>query len=53
MVGGSPSYLPAPSGRGPDSITHFTSEASGDRVIEAVRQWNQVAATPAGATRWP
>ena len=46
MVGGSPSYLPAPSGRGPDSITHFTSEASGDRVIEAVRQWNQVAVAP-------
>jgi hypothetical protein len=28
------------------AITHSTSEASGDRVIEAVRQWNQVAATP-------
>jgi O-methyltransferase involved in polyketide biosynthesis len=28
------------------AITHSTSEATGDRVIEAVRQWNQVAPTP-------
>jgi S-adenosyl methyltransferase len=28
------------------ALTHSTSEASGERVIEAVRQWNQVAVTP-------
>jgi O-methyltransferase involved in polyketide biosynthesis len=28
------------------AITHSTSEVSGERVIEAVRQWNQVAPTP-------
>jgi O-methyltransferase involved in polyketide biosynthesis len=28
------------------AVTHSTSEVSGDRVIEAVRQWNQVAPTP-------
>ncbi len=28
------------------AITHSTSEVSGDRVVEAVRQWNQVAVTP-------
>ena len=28
------------------AITHSTSEATGERVIEAVRQWNQVAPTP-------
>jgi S-adenosyl methyltransferase len=28
------------------AITHSTSEASGERVIEAVRQWNAVAPTP-------
>jgi len=28
------------------AVTHSTSEASGERVIEAVRQWNQVAPTP-------
>lgn len=28
------------------TITHSTSEISGERVIEAVRQWNQVAPTP-------
>src|SRR5215467_4518248 len=28
------------------AITHSTSEVTGERVIEAVRQWNQVAPTP-------
>jgi S-adenosyl methyltransferase len=28
------------------AITHSTSEVSGERVVEAVRQWNQVAITP-------
>ena len=28
------------------AVTHSTSEVSGERVIEAVRQWNQVAPTP-------
>jgi O-methyltransferase involved in polyketide biosynthesis len=28
------------------ALTHSTSEVSGERVIEAVRQWNQVAPTP-------
>ncbi len=28
------------------AITHSTSEVSGERVIEAVRQWNEVAPTP-------
>lgn len=28
------------------AVTHSTSEVSGDRVVEAVRQWNQVAVTP-------
>jgi O-methyltransferase involved in polyketide biosynthesis len=28
------------------AVTHSTSEASGARVIEAVRQWNEVAPTP-------
>ncbi len=28
------------------AITHSTSEVSGERVVEAVRQWNQVAVTP-------
>jgi hypothetical protein len=28
------------------AITDSTSEVSGERVIEAVRQWNQVAVTP-------
>ncbi len=28
------------------AITHSTSEVTGDRVIEAVRQWNMVAPTP-------
>jgi O-methyltransferase involved in polyketide biosynthesis len=28
------------------AITHSTSEVTGDRVIEAVRQWNQVASAP-------
>jgi O-methyltransferase involved in polyketide biosynthesis len=28
------------------AITHSTSEVSGERVIEAVRQWNAVAPTP-------
>jgi O-methyltransferase involved in polyketide biosynthesis len=28
------------------AITHSTSEVSGERVIEAVRQWNQVAPAP-------
>ncbi len=28
------------------AITHSTSEVSGERVVEAVRQWNQVAPTP-------
>jgi O-methyltransferase involved in polyketide biosynthesis len=28
------------------AITHSTSEITGDRVVEAVRQWNEVAATP-------
>jgi len=28
------------------AITHSTSEVSGERVAEAVRQWNQVAVTP-------
>ena len=28
------------------AVTHSTSEATGERVIEAVRQWNQVAPTP-------
>jgi O-methyltransferase involved in polyketide biosynthesis len=28
------------------SVTHSTSEVSGERVAEAVRQWNQVAPTP-------
>ncbi len=28
------------------AITHSTSEVSGERVAEAVRQWNQVAPTP-------
>jgi len=28
------------------AITHSTSEVSGERVVEAVRQWNQVALTP-------
>jgi hypothetical protein len=28
------------------AVTHSTSEVSGERVIEAVRQWNQVATTP-------
>jgi O-methyltransferase involved in polyketide biosynthesis len=28
------------------AITHSTSEVSGERVAEAVRQWNQVATTP-------
>ena len=28
------------------AVTHSTSEVSGERVVEAVRQWNQVAPTP-------
>jgi O-methyltransferase involved in polyketide biosynthesis len=28
------------------AVTHSTSEVTGERVIEAVRQWNQVAPTP-------
>jgi S-adenosyl methyltransferase len=28
------------------AVTHSTSEASGERVAEAVRQWNAVAPTP-------
>jgi hypothetical protein len=28
------------------AVTHSTSEVSGERVIEAVRQWNQVAPAP-------
>jgi len=28
------------------ALTHSTSEVSGERVVEAVRQWNQVAPTP-------
>ena len=28
------------------AVTHSTSEVSGARVIEAVRQWNEVAPTP-------
>jgi hypothetical protein len=28
------------------AITHSTGEASGERVIEAVRQWNAVAPAP-------
>ncbi len=28
------------------AITHSTSEVTGERVIEAVRQWNEVALTP-------
>jgi O-methyltransferase involved in polyketide biosynthesis len=28
------------------AVTHSTSEVTGDRVIEAVRQWNMVAPTP-------
>jgi hypothetical protein len=28
------------------ALTHSTSEVSGERVIEAVRQWNEVAPTP-------
>jgi hypothetical protein len=28
------------------AITHSTSEVSGERVVEAVRQWNMVAPTP-------
>ena len=28
------------------TLTHSTSEVSGERVVEAVRQWNQVAPTP-------
>jgi O-methyltransferase involved in polyketide biosynthesis len=28
------------------ALTHSTSEVSGERVAEAVRQWNQVAPTP-------
>jgi O-methyltransferase involved in polyketide biosynthesis len=28
------------------AVTHSTSEVSGERVIEAVRQWNEVAPTP-------
>ena len=28
------------------AITHSTSVVSGERVVEAVRQWNQVAVTP-------
>jgi O-methyltransferase involved in polyketide biosynthesis len=28
------------------AIIHLTSEVSGERVIEAIRQWNQVAPTP-------
>jgi len=28
------------------AITHSTSDVTGERVIEAVRQWNQVAPTP-------
>jgi O-methyltransferase involved in polyketide biosynthesis len=28
------------------ALTHSTSEVSGERVVEAVRQWNEVAPTP-------
>jgi O-methyltransferase involved in polyketide biosynthesis len=28
------------------AVTHSTSEVSGERVVEAVRQWNEVAPTP-------
>jgi O-methyltransferase involved in polyketide biosynthesis len=28
------------------AVTHSTSDVSGERVVEAVRQWNQVAPTP-------
>jgi O-methyltransferase involved in polyketide biosynthesis len=28
------------------AVTHSTSEVGGERVVEAVRQWNQVAPTP-------
>jgi O-methyltransferase involved in polyketide biosynthesis len=36
---------PAPAGSHL-AVTHLTSEVGGERVIEAARQWNQVAPTP-------